>query len=375
MFITDRLEQRFQKSKKNNTMQSTTPFSRQQRIANTLLLNASFIDNLGLMHGKMGIAIYFFHLARETKNQIYEDYAGELIDEIYDEITIHTPCDFENGLAGIGWGIEYLVQKGFVKADTNEVLKSIDNQIESSLTKPQRVGLLDGIIGAGAYYLKRLQNPNSSDKKDTTLLNKSILKKIAEKLELLIRNEEIKNLINGSDLFDIIWDYPILIILLAEIYQLNHNNVKFEEMLKYLVVPLLHKKNLHEQHSKRLQLSFALINLQKCEINQSLKKQIEELIQNLTTGLNRGTISEELAPNCASLRNGNTGIAYLYNKLYKYTGDRDYLRETKYWYDRSFLFEKIDHNYIAFALAEKKENRIFGVLEGLSGINLSVLMI
>lgn len=84
-------------------MHTTIPFSRQQHITNTLLLNASFIDNLGLMHGKMGIAIYFFHLARETENQIYEDYAGELIDEIYEEISLTTPCDFENGLAGIGW--------------------------------------------------------------------------------------------------------------------------------------------------------------------------------------------------------------------------------------------------------------------------------
>jgi len=40
-------------------------------INNVLLLNASFIDNLGLMHGEMGIAIYFFHLALETQNKIY----------------------------------------------------------------------------------------------------------------------------------------------------------------------------------------------------------------------------------------------------------------------------------------------------------------
>ena len=54
------------------------------------------------MNGKMGIAIYFFHLSRETNNQIYEDYAGELVDEIYEEITSYTPVGFENGLAGIG---------------------------------------------------------------------------------------------------------------------------------------------------------------------------------------------------------------------------------------------------------------------------------
>ena len=51
---------------------------RLRRIANVLLLNASFIDNPGLLNGKMGIAIFFYHYSRYTKNKIYEDYAGEL---------------------------------------------------------------------------------------------------------------------------------------------------------------------------------------------------------------------------------------------------------------------------------------------------------
>ena len=38
------------------------------RIVNALLLNSGFIDNIGLLHGKMGISIFFFHLARKTKS-------------------------------------------------------------------------------------------------------------------------------------------------------------------------------------------------------------------------------------------------------------------------------------------------------------------
>jgi len=44
-----------------------------QRIANVLLLNASFTDNLGLLNGKMGIAVFFYHYARLTENNIYQD--------------------------------------------------------------------------------------------------------------------------------------------------------------------------------------------------------------------------------------------------------------------------------------------------------------
>jgi hypothetical protein len=46
------------------------------RAVNHLFLHASFLDNLGLMHGKMGIAICFYHLSRQTGSEIYENYAG-----------------------------------------------------------------------------------------------------------------------------------------------------------------------------------------------------------------------------------------------------------------------------------------------------------
>lgn len=138
--------------------------SNSQWLTNTLLLNASFIKNLGLMHGKKSIAIFFFHLARQTQNTIYEDYAGELIDEIYEEISVNTSVDFENGLAGIGCGIEYLVQNGFIEADTDDVLKESDNRIFKELiyNTPQNIGILNGLTGIGTCVLKRILNPQSS---------------------------------------------------------------------------------------------------------------------------------------------------------------------------------------------------------------------
>ena len=133
--------------------------STDQRISNTLLLNASFIDNLGLMHGKMGISICFFHLARQTGNQIYEDYAGELIDEIYEEITANTPVDFENGLAGIGWGIEYLVQNGFIEEGEDNILEELDNAVfQLERKKPELSGKYNDFFGYGLYYLYRAKN-------------------------------------------------------------------------------------------------------------------------------------------------------------------------------------------------------------------------
>jgi len=129
----------------------------QEHLIYTLLLNASFINNIGLLNGKMGISILFYHLSRKFENKIYEEYAGELIDEIYEEITADTPVDFENGLAGIGWGIEYLVQNSFIEADTNEVLEEFDKKIYFELQEnhSNMEKGLDGLLGHFAYFSKR----------------------------------------------------------------------------------------------------------------------------------------------------------------------------------------------------------------------------
>lgn len=126
------------------------------RIAKLLMLHSSFIHNLGLMNGKIGIAIFFYHLSRHTNQKIYDDFAGELIDEIYAEIHDHYPSDFKNGLCGIAWGVEYLIQNHFVEADANEVLYDLDKMIfEWDVRKINDLTLETGLEGIARYVIAR----------------------------------------------------------------------------------------------------------------------------------------------------------------------------------------------------------------------------
>jgi len=139
-----------------------------QRIANMLLLNASFITNLGLINGKMGIAIFFYHYAKYTNNEVYENYAGELIDEIYEEIKNRTSIDFDNGLTGIGWGIEYLVQNGFLEADTDEVLDDVDETVYQKILLQLSYNDIEGCL---LYQIARLKSKTNGN------IQKELLKK------------------------------------------------------------------------------------------------------------------------------------------------------------------------------------------------------
>lgn len=128
-----------------------------QRMIHHLILNASYISDLGLYHGKMGIVLFFVHYARTTGNRRYDDFAGDLLDELYAEIHAGTAIDLESGLCGIGWGIGYLLLNGFMKGNPDEVLGEVDRIImKKDLRRMDDFSLETGLAGISCYIRMRL---------------------------------------------------------------------------------------------------------------------------------------------------------------------------------------------------------------------------
>lgn len=69
-----------------------------ERIANHLMLKTSSSDDLGLYNGKIGVVLFFYHYAKHTDNQLYDDFAGLILDEIYNEMHELLPIAFSNGI-------------------------------------------------------------------------------------------------------------------------------------------------------------------------------------------------------------------------------------------------------------------------------------
>lgn len=377
-----------------------------QRMINTLLLHSSFIDNLGLLNGKMGISIFFYHLARKTGNTIYEDYAGELIDEIYEDINPNTPLDFANGLAGIGWGIEYLVQNHFLEANTDEVLEETDKRlIQLIYHVPHGLGLCEGVIGLGFYLLKRIQNPAASDEKIQTLINKQLLVQLISELDR--RTQDVSNLIREpsmehydneisreggkpdikqgkSAIFDLTWDYPLLLTFLTEVFHLHLYNVKVIDILKRLILPLLKAENHPQLHSNRLLLALALTKLEHENISLLTDEhpdgqiilnefvgntKIEEIIQCLLSGISREVIAQELIPNYPFLKSGTSGIFWIYRQLVDLTADPRFQTEAHYWKKESLKIKET--NGLNIMHRNEEHSLILGILEGYAGLMLT----
>lgn len=137
-----------------------------QRISNFLLINGGFLDNSGLYTGEIGLVLFFFCYARYTQNNLFREFSFKLIEKIQNSIHQETPINYKNGLAGIGATIEYLVQEGFVEANTDDILEEFDDRIFSTSSIPRMS--FEEVISVAYYAIWRI---HGSHTKKYLLLN------------------------------------------------------------------------------------------------------------------------------------------------------------------------------------------------------------
>ena len=128
-----------------------------QQIADMLLLNGTLTECPGLVHGKMGIAVFFFHYAQYTDNILFADYAMDLIGETLSQIHVNSPADYEKGIAGIGVGIDYLIRNNFLNVE-DDICEDFDGRmLRAVLYDPwPDFSQYDGLTGYGRYWMTRL---------------------------------------------------------------------------------------------------------------------------------------------------------------------------------------------------------------------------
>ncbi len=128
-----------------------------------LAINSSYLTDIGLFYGRMGIILFFVRYARISGLRQYEYLAEMLLEEIYKEIHKDMPIQLASGLCGIGWGIEYLVRNGFMTGDTDKILKDIDQRVmEYDPKRMKDLSFREGLTGIVFYVLTRLSAPRQT---------------------------------------------------------------------------------------------------------------------------------------------------------------------------------------------------------------------
>lgn len=130
-----------------------------ERLLPYLIANYSYTTGKGFMHGKMGGVLFFFMYAKYSGHEIYSDLGDMLMDDVYSSIDNEMLINFETGICGIGWGIEYMIRTGLVAGNSDEILESIDKKVmEMEPCRLQDHTFKTGLGGILFYVVARLKS-------------------------------------------------------------------------------------------------------------------------------------------------------------------------------------------------------------------------
>ena len=127
-----------------------------ERITKHLIIYSASLDNIGLMSGKMGIALFFYHLNRITKNENHLEFANELIEDIVPRLDYKLPRTFFDGLVGISWGFDHLLRNHFIDFEEDDMLTELENALlEINIANLFDESFATGLRGITYYIVSR----------------------------------------------------------------------------------------------------------------------------------------------------------------------------------------------------------------------------
>jgi hypothetical protein len=135
---------------------ATTTDWRQELVAHCadyLLINAGFINDPGLWTGKLGIASALLAYSEMNGSTIYNDFAADLLEDMYMQVDRQTGIGYANGLAGIVAGLSYLQRADYISLDLTESMMEAEAAITAAIEYPDLSSLTD--VAGMLYYLHR----------------------------------------------------------------------------------------------------------------------------------------------------------------------------------------------------------------------------
>ena len=172
-------------------------FTKEQRVVHKLIIDSTGMSDIGLFTGKMGIILSLVTYSRSTKQKAIEEVADFLMNQVLESMTNISPLSFSNGLTGIGWAIEYLIQNGYMPGCGADICTDIDNKLMSyDIRRVGDFSLENGIYGWLHYIVAHIQGANRCGKQVfDKMYTIDLVSKIKEYSENSTISEEFSNLL------------------------------------------------------------------------------------------------------------------------------------------------------------------------------------
>ncbi len=192
-----------------------------------------------LFEGKAGKIIACNALYNYTENEYWKEEGIALVDDVCNALGETNEMGYAYGFTGIGWCIEWLVQKGLITANTDEILEDFDDNVYKLVMfgVDKNISLHNGAIGKSAYFLKRMQAVNVETSRFKTICHHECLVLLTDEMQqntlLMMASanddalESIQNLIHIADTIIFFSKILILKINIANVEDALYSLVEF----------------------------------------------------------------------------------------------------------------------------------------------------
>lgn len=164
-------------------------------IAEIISITTLSKDDIGLLYGNIGIAIFLFYYSVWSQKQSAYNKASKILAQCIDKVSqkkLMKDVDFSiaKGLSGFGWGINHLLRNDFIEGDIVNFMNTVDAEIYQEMihfVNNDKLDFQEGAIGIGYYcadrdnrfsreYLRRFVNEIFCKRNVCVNLNKDTIK-------------------------------------------------------------------------------------------------------------------------------------------------------------------------------------------------------
>lgn len=156
-------------------------------------VNNKFIDSIGLQ-GLTGKALFLANYSRISEKRKYLDSAFSILEIAGGSVAqIKADLNFQSGLPGFSWCIEYFAQHRFIENRTYEILEEISSYLNDNLNNGTTDSNLEKLIGIARHYIARMSNCNFDTNKKLNSQEQKILITIVRDINKWSKTLSIQN--------------------------------------------------------------------------------------------------------------------------------------------------------------------------------------
>ena len=327
-------------------------------------------NQFSLLNGNCGIFLLLFLYAKKYNLDLSEHHLDALFTKSLTETFNRPSMNFSDGISGIGWMLQMLVDEEIVEYDdVKKVLEQMDgfsrNFALQSITNNNH-DFLYGAVGEMVYLLSRI-NYNDDVKNSLAEIGGALIEK-SEKSENGIYWKESEFMLEEYQKDNEVVNLGIShgqaskIFIFTKLIESGIEVDRYGEVLSEVVNYILRCKNKYTEktmfpgiiennkgHDSAFWWSYGDLGIG-IALYQAGEALQDSEIKNLAERIfihYRNTKIEETGMFEASLCRGTSGVALMYHNMFVNTGNTSLRKTSNYWFDETIKLAKFDRDSIA----------------------------